>query len=232
MDDTLGNKPSTVLLPPSAAMLWICGFAVASLAGCSLFVMAGKAIFGDPKVECAFTRQTHVNLVKAKKKLVVVLSFPESARGEYASIGADIVESVTLRLKREGVRVVKSDKVYDWLNDNGDRLDDIHEFAKAFDADYIVHIELEEFAHRAANSPGMYQGRTLGEVHTYKIVTEDGEKRARRVFRSEFRSVYPPNNPISVSRKSENTFLREYVQRISIQLAQYFYNHHMGETIF
>ncbi|GAB4142977.1 MAG: hypothetical protein Tsb009_13750 [Planctomycetaceae bacterium] len=212
---------------------WCFGFSVIFLTGCSLFVMAGKMIYGDPKVTCAFTKQTGVNLAEERKKVVVLCTFPELSRGEYSSVGADIVENVTLRLKREGIVVVKSKKVYDWLDDRNGIWSDPDELAEAFDADYIVHIDLEEFTHRADNSPGMYQGRTVGNVYAYKIVeNEDGEKRADSVLASEFKSVYPPNNPVSVSKKSENTFLREYVDRISEQLAQYFYNHTVSSTIF
>ena len=214
-------------------LLWCLSLSVASLAGCSLFVMAGKMFFGNPTISCAFTQQTHISLAGDNKKVVVLCTFPESTRGDYSSIGSDIVEKVTLRLKREGIIVIKAKKVYDWLDDRNGVWDDPDELADAFDADYIIHIDLDEFSHRADHSPGMYQGRTLGNVYAYQITEdEDGDKRADMKFSSEFKSVFPPNNPVSINKKSENTFLREYVDRISTQISQMFYDYTMSSTIF
>ena len=236
MDDTHNNRRSgsrhdSLMIGRGVTAVWMIVLLFLGIAGCSLFVMTGKAIFGDPKVTSLFRKQTRVDLTKAKKKVVVICSFPEAARAEYSGVAADIVLGVTLRLKREGIPVVRSSKVADFLDENNGVFDDMDELAEAFDADYIIHIDLTEFTHRADNSPGMYQGRTIGNVSAYRIVKQNGVKEARDIFSQEFKSVYPPHNPISVSRKSERTFLSDYIRRISTELAQLFYDHHFSETI-
>ena len=46
--------------------------AVGSLSGCSLFVMAGKMFFGDPKVPSMFSAQTGVDLTEGEHELLVI----------------------------------------------------------------------------------------------------------------------------------------------------------------
>lgn len=199
-------------------------------AGCSLAVMTGKMLTGDPLTECAFTHQTGVDLAKDGKKVLVFCTFPEAARPEYSSVSANIVESVALELKREGVSVVKSGKVTTWIGERGGIVDDIDELAAAFKPDYIVHIELDEFTHRADNSPHMYQGRTLGNIHAHKVLKKNGEVSTVEEFTTDFKSVFPPNNPVPRSKRSERTFLREYESRIATQISQMFYNHRIDAT--
>ena len=49
---------------------------VSSLTGCSLFVMAGKMLFGDPKIASTFTDRTGIDLTKDQKKLLVICHTP------------------------------------------------------------------------------------------------------------------------------------------------------------
>ena len=52
------------------------GACIFGLAGCSMFVLAGKMFFGDPKQTSAFHEGTGVDLTEGKKKVVVLCSAP------------------------------------------------------------------------------------------------------------------------------------------------------------
>jgi len=214
------------------SVIVLAAIGVAGLAGCSLVTMAGKAIFGDPVLTCSFKQVTKVDLVDSKKSVLVLCTVPESVSSQYPAINQRILEGVTRNLKREGVRVVNANKVLTWLDDRNGVWGSADELAADFDADYVIHIELTDFTHRAENSPGLYQGKTLGEVHAYRVVKRGGTKRAESVFVNEYRSDYPPNNPISANQASAKIFLEKYIARISTELAQMFYDHHAGDGIF
>jgi len=209
-----------------AGLVFVC-------AGCSLFLMAGKMLYGDPVQVCAFTSVTGVNLVAEKKSVAVLCTVPAAVESQYPSVGRDILEKVTQRLKREEVKVISVDTVLDWLDDNAGMWSDPDELAEAFDADYIIEIELVAFTHKAENSPQLYQGKTNGYVRAYQVANRDGRRTAEEVFADEdFRSTYPEHHPQPASKTSGEHFLRQYVQRISTQLAQMFYNHHASEVVY
>jgi len=194
--------------------------------------MAGKALFGDPKVAALFRTRTRVDLAGQNKTVVVFCSVPYAVSDRYSSVQSDILEAVTRRLKREGIQVVDSNKVLNWLDDHNGVWNDPDEVAQAFEADYIIHIDLDEFTHRAENSPNMYQGRANGTVHAYEIQEVRDVKIATSVFSEPYRSVYPPHHPKPRSQASGKMFLRQYVAQISEELAQMFYDHRPGANIF
>lgn len=200
-------------------------------AGCSLVTMTGKMLFGDPVIVPEFTRVTHVDLVRQKKTVAVVCTAAAAVENEYPGINSNILRNVTQALKREDVRVINSSKVTDFLEEHHNMWDGPDELAEAIDADYIIHIEVEELTHKVDRSPGLFQGRSQGTVHAYEVAREEGRKRAREVLSSRFESKYPANAPRSANKMSGEHFQREYVQRISAQIARKFYRHHASETV-
>jgi hypothetical protein len=228
MDANLRPRPphsgNTAFVAAAAATI--------ALAGCSLAVMTGKAIFGNPVVDCSFKQVTKIDLVESKKSVLVLCTVPESVNSRYPAINQRILEGVTRNLKREGIKVVNANRVLTWLDDRNGVWGSPDELAADFDAGYIIHIELTDFTHRAENSPGMYQGKSMGEVHAYQVVKDGASKRAESIFVNEYRSDYPPNNPISANQASSKIFLEKYISRISRELAQMFYDHTPGDGMF
>lgn len=202
-------------------------------AGCSLVVMTQKMIWGDPTVPSAFKTKTRVDLARGKEKVVVICTVPQAVEDRYSSIGSDILESVTLKLKRQDIKVVSAETVKRWLEENNLLYEGIDAVAKEFDADYAIHIDVSHFTTRADNSINMLQGKTHATVRAYRIERGGSVPRAIEVYTDEdFSSTYPPNNPKPASEISSSLFLQKYIQRISKQLAQHFYDHPMSETVF
>ncbi len=193
--------------------------------------MAGKMFFGDPKMECVFKQRTDVDLTKQHKKVLVVCSTPEAIGVDYPSLSFDLVDGVIRRLKLRGIEVVNPDELATWMDDNGGQWGNPSELAGQFDADYIVHIDLNRFDYREENSPTLFRGRAVGSVFAYEVYRVDGRKEAKEVFVSEFTSVHPKNYPVSTDRISAKSFRKQYLDRISTQLAQMFYDHRVSEEI-
>lgn len=203
------------------------------LGGCSLVVMTQKMLFGDPKVSCIFKTRTGVDLVRNQKKVVVICTVPHAVENQYPSVASDILESVTLELKRNDVKVVSPSKVQEWFDDNNGLWNGITDAARSFDADFVIHIKLSVFTHKADKSAQMLQGVTHGMVHAYRV-TRIGERvRTEEIYTDEdFSSTYPPHNPTPVTQISSDQFLRKYIERISSQLAKHFYDHTMSATVY
>ena len=205
------------------------------LTGCSLFVMTGKMLFGNPKKKCAFSFATHINLAKDKKKVLVICSVPQSIKLEFPSLESDLSDSVTRRLKLQDIQMVDPNKVIDWIEDNGGVPSDpsrvADELAQSFKTDYIIVIDLERFSYMEENSPSLYQGHTEGNVLGFETRKIDGTEMALHVFSHEFHSVYPRFAPKPVDEMSKEAFVSEYLRRVSLELAQLFYDHPVSEEI-
>ena len=205
----------------------------ATLTGCSLFVMAGKMLIGDPQVRSAFKGQTGVDLVRDKKRVLVVCTAPAASSPEAASLRYDLVDMLTRRMKRAGIELIDGNRVATWMDRNGGYFDHPSELAANFDADYIVHVDVEQFTTREENSPTLYRGRTSGDVYAYAVVSDPGGKAAHRVFSYHFNSHYPEHRPEPATDvSSERLFVRRCVERLSTQIAQMFYDHSASEAVF
>jgi len=211
-------------------LLVICGLTLLQ-SGCSLFVMAGKMVFGDPQVNSEFMRSTGVDLGKGKHQVMVIASLPAAVKVSYPSVELDLQDEVARRLKRQGVHTINADEVGAWLDDHGGDWDSVDELAQDFDVDYIIHIRAHKFDHREHNSQDLFRGRAQGDVIGYQVITQGERRRALGVFTREFSSEHPRNFAVSVDEKSEAVFQKEFLDRLSHQLAMRFYNHRMSEEV-
>ena len=140
-----------------------------------------------------------------------------------------------VRLKLQDVQVVDPNKVIDWIEDNGgvpsepSRVAD--DLAQSFKTDYIIVIHLERFSYTEENSPSLYQGHAEGNVRGFEVRKIDGTPTALHVFSHEFHSVYPRFAPKPVHEISKEAFVSEYLRRVSLELAQLFYDHPVSEEI-
>lgn len=207
---------------------------VLSLTGCSLFVMAGKMFFGDPKIDCAFYMQTQVDLTEGHDSVIVVCTAPlAAANDDMAGISYQLVEDVSRQLRRQNIDVIKSNKVRNYMDDNGGLLDDPRDLAEKFDVDFIIHIDLQHITYFEDNSPDLYRGQASGDVVAYEVEEEDGNTMTRQVFANGFSSTYPAVNPIpAIQVDSPRIFQKRFLDRIGVQVAQLFYNHRVSEEVY
>jgi hypothetical protein len=224
---SVGRRKAKGLLPLPLALLLLL-----LVPGCSLFVMAGKMVLGDVKVQSQFRQATKTDLAKLNRRVLVLCSAPDTIRSAYPSVDFDILEGVIHRLKVHGIKkVVSPDEVAGWLDDHGGRFDDLQELADHFHADYILHIEVSRFTCTEENSHDLLRGQSEGHVRAYHLDGNGPDKKLLEVMNSDFVSTYPPGNPVSADKKSATNFQREYIDRICLQLAQIFYDHTRSEEM-
>ena len=214
----------------SFALLAACIVACA-LPGCSLFVMAGKMVFGDPQAPSAFKQSTRIDLAKEGHRILIVCSTPDAVKTHFPSVDFDLLEGVTRRLKVRGVKVVDPDQVASWLDDHGGRWNDVAELAEKFHTDFVVHLDISKFTCQEDNSPTLLRGQSEGRVHVYRVADGPSGKLVSEVMDHEFTSTYPAGYPVSVEKKSSRLFTQEYLDRVCTKLAQIFYDHPLSEEI-
>lgn len=202
-----------------------------SMSGCSLFVMAGKALMGDPQMPSAFKIATGVDLTKADKKVMLLCSMPEFVISEHSAVDRDIIDQVYRRMKLQRIQCVNPDKVDSWLNQNGGMFEHPSELVNEIDTDYIVHYELQSVTFREPDSPTFYRGNANVRITVYEVNGEDSSRQAFEIFQHEITSTYPRNFPMAADTMSERSFRDKYIGRLSNELAQLFYTYNLGDGL-
>lgn len=196
-----------------------------SSGGCSLFVMTGKMLFGDPKVAAAFKTQTGVDLTDGEKSLLVVCRSPHLILNEAPTFEYDLTDGLLRRLKQQGVDVVSPDKVSRWLDDNGGEFDDVNDLARDFDADFIAVVDVQNVCFYEENSRDMLRGHAQGTIRVHETTMVGGERTAYEAFRSGFSMDHPRFRPVSIHEMSEHAFQRQFTDTLTRQIARQFHDY-------
>jgi len=207
-----------------------------SLTGCSLGVMAGKMLIGDPMVGDDFKSKTGKSLTEKGCKVAILCSTPESVKDQFASLQVELLRDVSRKMSIHKIDVVKPHLVASWIDDNGGKTDDLGSLAQEVDADYIVDINVEQFSYIEENSPNLYRGRCNGAVTVFAFAQEKGEgesskKRSgspRQVYQNTFKSVHPVHQPIPADQTSELIFRKKFMDRVGDEISRLFYKHRAG----
>lgn len=202
-----------------------------SSVGCSLGIMAGRAIFGDPKQASEFRAHTGIDLTKNEKKLLVVVRTPQSIEGESPSLDLDLIDAVSRRLKLHGVQIVNPDDVAKWIDKNGGRFDHPSELAREFDTEFIAVIDVDTFSLHDPNSPNLFHGNTSGQMQVFQVREVGGSKEAQQVFAGNFRNQYPPHGPVPVDSLSTKMFEKRFVDHLSERLGSRFYDYRISDEM-
>ena len=226
MIETTSNLSRRLWLKAVGGML--CGAAFCALPGCSLGVMFSKMLTGDPMVSAEFKSRTRVDLAKGKHTVLVVCSTPASVESDLATLKYDLIDGVTRRMKLNGVKVINPDQVARWIDEHGGIGQNPSDLAQDFEADYIIHIDVEAFGLREPSSPKLLRGHSSGFVRVFKVEESGPQRIAHNVYSNEFTSSYPTHQPISEQGRSSVTFQKDYIDRVCDQLANKFYDHRPG----
>lgn len=204
---------------------------VTSLAGCSLGVMAGKMLFGDPKIDAAFTARTGVDLTEGEKKIVLVCKTPYSVENKMPTLRYDLNYGIVQRLKQRSIKTGSSEKVSTWLDEHGGEVRNPKELAKEFDADFIAIVEVHGLKFYEDNSPDMLRGNAHGNIRVFELRGKGEDKNAFEVYSGEFSTQYPQFSPVSIHQVTERTFQKQFVDHLSTNIARHFHDYRNSETM-
>ncbi len=166
------------------------------------------------------------NVVPAQCKLlegqrVVVVCRPPSSNeyrhaGAARSIGKRVSKMLEIN-KVPGIDVVSPSEVDNWVDEQD--WDNFKDLGRAVKASRIVYIELDNFD--LFKGATLYQGNAEVQVSVY-----DMDDRGRLVWEQNVGQIlFPRNSGIPSADKSVQEFQRQFVEVVSTQVAQYFYEH-------
>ena len=246
------RPPPTTLA--AAALLGVAAVVIV-LPGCSLFVMGGKMLFGDPATTPAFEEVTGVDLTDGGRPVLILADSPESVKIRFPELDQELVRLTGRKLRAEGVKVVRSDEVLDWVEARGGVWDEatLPDIAQEFDdVDFIVTVALDRFTWHEHASPDLLKGRAAGRIRAYEVIrpaadplaevaelvdlSDDTEAPDARpicscVMPGDFSTEYPKHGPEQAGNISERLFRKKFLDRLCTQTAQRFVPHHARDTL-
>jgi len=229
MERTMSTtKTATVRLrvPPQIFVMLLAAGLCSGLAGCSLFVMGGRMLMGDPKIPSAFDEFTHKSLAEPGTRTAVICTAPMGNSSEAAALDQEMQAEISRRLKQQEIDVIDSNKVASWVDDNGGDWGGPEQFFEEFDkADFLVVIDVNEFSYLERNSPNLYRGRANLEISVY-----ENDEYLRKIYTNSIESEYPTQHPVFADNISESGFRKQYVDHLSSRIARMFYEHTQQET--
>ncbi|MEZ6045707.1 MAG: hypothetical protein R3C11_09045 [Planctomycetaceae bacterium] len=165
-------------------------------------------------------------------KVIVICKTPDSISSDYPSLNIDLLEGISRRLKREDISIVNPNDVATWFDDNLGVVDDPTMLALEFDAKYVITVDVEKFSYLEENSTNLLRGRSTGVLRAYELRDFNNSSQAVEIFHRGLSSKFPEMYPVQSDRVSEKTFRKQYLDRVSEQIAQQFYNHKASEEVY
>lgn len=217
----------------SFAMIGLCVLVLLCTgAGCSLSVMAGKMLFGDPMIGDDFKGVTGKSLTEKGKKVAVICNTPESVRDEFSALGVELLREICTKMRGHKIDVIPSSKIASWIDDNGGEVGNLNELAQKIEADYIVRIDIDQFSYQEENSPNLFRGRAAGSVTVFEVLYNEQKtakvKRLSEIYSKRFASVYPVHQAVPADQTSPIIFRKKYMDRVSDEISRLFYRHRAG----
>jgi hypothetical protein len=190
-------------------------------------VMLAYLIGGPPSIEPDFDAQTNKSMTAKDVTVAVVCYAPTEVRFDFADIDKELGTYVAHRLHQHHVQVVSPDRIHAWLDENPD-WDKAEEIGQAFEAAYVVYIDLENYSLYEKNSANLYRGRSEAIVSVFEM---DADGHGEKIYSKEVHSEFPLHAPRSTSEVTYQTFKRQYLSRLSEEIGRLFYEHYFGDNI-
>ncbi|TWT64492.1 hypothetical protein [Rubinisphaera italica] len=198
-----------------------------SLTGCNYAILLGYLIGGPPSIEPDFDVQTNKSMSDKEVSVCVVAFAPTNLKWDFPKIDHELSRYVAFRLVEHEIKVVNPDQVKAWLDSHPD-WDKPEEIGKAFDCNYVIYIDMNDFHLYEENSTTLYRGRSENYI---SVIEMDEDGYGEKIYSKEVNSKYPIRAPRSTSEMSLDTFKREYLSRLSKEIGWLFFERFNGDDI-
>ncbi|SFI17771.1 hypothetical protein [Planctomicrobium piriforme] len=199
------------------------------MSGCSQFVILSYLIHGPPTIEPDFDAETGKSLTKPDTTVAVVCFAPKELQWKFPQIDDQLATAVSYRLGQNHVTMIHPDYVKAWTDAHPD-WEKAAEIGKAFNATYVIEIELAAFSLHEGTSTTLYRGKTEAYVHVVEMDPE-GSGDGERIFTKELDFEFPTRVPRSSYDQTLNSFQKEYLSMLSERIGFLFYERFAGDMI-
>ncbi|REJ87849.1 MAG: hypothetical protein DWQ34_15215 [Planctomycetota bacterium] len=197
------------------------------LTGCNQVMLLGYLIGGPPSIEPDFDAETGLSLDLPDVTVAVVCYAPSDLKMEQPKLDTEVATHVAYRLAQNNIQVVNPDRIHAWIDEHPD-WDHPEEIGEAFNADYVIEIELATFGLYEHNSTELLRGRTETHVNVFEM---DEFGRGDRIYTNVIDNEYPTEVPRSIYEQSVTAFRAEYLSQLSQAIGWMFYPRYSGDKV-
>jgi hypothetical protein len=210
------------------ALAFLAVLLYAGLSGCNYILFAGYLIGGPPSIEPDFDAETKECMTDKGVTVAVICYAPNDVKYSFENIDHELAKYVAFRLSEHKIKVINPDRVKAWLDEHPN-WDKPEELGAAFEATYVVYIDLNEFTLYEEGSATLYRGRSEAIVSVWKMdqESEEGEK----IFSKEKLSKFPTHQPISAAEETYSNFKARYLSRLSDEIGRLFYEYYFADDL-
>jgi hypothetical protein len=176
------------------------------------------------------------------KRVVILTHAVSTARADFPAVDHEIVRELVkiMHEKVKKIDIVEPQKVWDWA-DAHPSWSDPSEAAKAFEADMVIFLEVEEFRISDPSSPGLFKGmaKTHIQVTELKYPTNskgkeltDKPKEPEVVYDNIASSEFPRRGPMPMEAGvSRSGFKNKFLKLVATEVSWHFVEHAHGDDI-
>jgi hypothetical protein len=198
------------------------------MSSCSQFVILSYLISGPPSIEPDFDAETGKSMSEPGKTVAVVCFAPKELQWKFPQIDDQLATAVSYRLGQNHIKMIHPDYVKAWTDAHPD-WKKASEIGAAFNANYVIEIELASYTLHEGTSTTLYRGQTEAYIHVVEM-DEDGQD-GERIFTKELDFAFPTRIPRPCNEQPLNDFQKEYLSRLSERMGFLFYEHFNGDMI-
>lgn len=198
------------------------------LTGCSQFVILSYLLHGPPTIEPDFDAETGKSMSAPGKVVAIVCWAPKNLQWKFPQIDDQVAETVTYRLHENHIKVISPDYVRAWVDEHPS-WEKAEEIGEAFNADFVIEVELADFSLFEGTSTTLFRGRTEAYINVVEMNKEQGY--GERIFTKDLDFEFPTRVPRSSTDQSLQSFQREYLSRLSERIGYLFYERTNGDMI-
>jgi hypothetical protein len=202
-------------------------FSLLVIPGCNYFILLGYLIGGPPQLQPLFEKETNKSFTDRNIRVAVVCYAPDDLTKFHDNIDQMLAARLSAMLYRHQIEIINPDAIQAWMVNNPD-WDTATDVGAEFDVNYVVYVDITDFALYERDSTSLFRGRCEAMVSVYEMKT-DGS--GRRIFDRDVQSVFPTEVPRSASEVSYETFRNEYFFRLADEIGRLFYPYGHGDDI-
>jgi len=171
-----------------------------------------------------------------KKRVVVLTHAVSGTHNDFVSLDRDLAREFSrlLREKTKKIDIVNQDKVWDWVEGHPNWTDPA-DAARAFEADYVIFLEIESFQIQDPNSPGLLEGTARTHMQAVELdypknskgkPIHDQPKEAKIVYDDYRDTLFPVRGPVQEgSGVSRGAFKAKFLQILATEISWHFVPH-------
>jgi hypothetical protein len=178
----------------------------------------------------------------AGKRVAVVAHASAGAQGDFPSLERDFAREFSRRLQKKVKKIdmVSQEKVWDWVDGHPDWTNPA-EIARAFEADYVIFLEVESFKTKEAGDLNVLHGTSRTHIQVVGLdypknsrgrKLTDQPKEEETAYDEYQETEFPKRGPIATDDgKSSASFKKTFLKVAAVECTWHFVDHAPEDTI-